>query len=177
MFKSPSIPLPNSPVSLVFPPAGPLPPEEPPNHERLQPQNLRRESSRCRLKPPRSPESRCNPLCHGTLANRTVSQHVLPKTKQHHSPPTLRVSDRLPSPTSSRNLIENAVQSCLLVSKLSPERAARARLLRAKARLAVGLRDSAHQGRVWPRPIYPCSRRSDKSLLAKRPPSNSSTQS
>ncbi|KAI0791127.1 hypothetical protein C8Q75DRAFT_716245 [Abortiporus biennis] len=45
----------------------------------------------------------------------------------------------------SRVIIENAVQALLLVSKLSPGSAARARLLRAKARLACGLRDSAHQ--------------------------------
>lgn len=85
---------------------------------------------------------------------------------EQHSP-LCYVSPDLLLRFSSRNLIENAVQSCLLVSKLSPERAARARLLRAKARLAVGLRDSAHQGRVWPRPFYPCSRRSDQSLLPK----------
>lgn len=83
----------------------------------------------------------------------------------HHSPPRY-VSPDFVTPSSSRTLIENAVQSCLLVSKLSPERAARARLLRAKARLAVGLRDSAHQGRVWPRPLLPCSRRSDQSLMS-----------
>ncbi|KAI0076852.1 hypothetical protein K474DRAFT_1622160, partial [Panus rudis PR-1116 ss-1] len=45
----------------------------------------------------------------------------------------------------SRVLIENAVQSCLLVSKLSAESATRARLLRAKARLACGLKDRANQ--------------------------------
>ncbi|KAK7684386.1 hypothetical protein QCA50_012333 [Cerrena zonata] len=45
----------------------------------------------------------------------------------------------------SRVLIENAVQSCLLVSKLSPESATKARLLRAKARLACSLRDRANQ--------------------------------
>ncbi|KAH9917354.1 hypothetical protein B0H21DRAFT_824468 [Amylocystis lapponica] len=44
----------------------------------------------------------------------------------------------------SRTLIENAVQSCLLISKLSSANAAKARLMRAKARLAVGLRVGAH---------------------------------
>ncbi|KAG6890150.1 hypothetical protein C0995_011445 [Termitomyces sp. Mi166 len=35
-------------------------------------------------------------------------------------------------------IIENAVQSCLLISTLSPENTAKARILRARARLAVG---------------------------------------
>ncbi|GLB44437.1 hypothetical protein LshimejAT787_1700640 [Lyophyllum shimeji] len=38
----------------------------------------------------------------------------------------------------SRTIIENAVQSCLLISSLSSENAAKARILRARARLAAG---------------------------------------
>ncbi|RDB17545.1 hypothetical protein Hypma_001187 [Hypsizygus marmoreus] len=38
----------------------------------------------------------------------------------------------------SRTIIENAVQSCLLISTLSPESIAKARILRARARLAAG---------------------------------------
>ncbi|RPD68399.1 hypothetical protein L226DRAFT_617558 [Lentinus tigrinus ALCF2SS1-7] len=45
----------------------------------------------------------------------------------------------------SRTLIENAVQSCLSISKLSPTNAAKARLMRAKARLAAGLHVGAQQ--------------------------------
>ena len=54
---------------------------------------------------------------------------------------------------SSRTLIENAVQSCLSISKLPPSNAAKARLMRAKARLAAGLHVGARQGRsspLWP---------------------------
>ena len=47
----------------------------------------------------------------------------------------------------SRTLIENAVQSCLLVSTLSPENAAKARILRARARLAAGYQFGAQEGR------------------------------
>ncbi|EMD35159.1 hypothetical protein CERSUDRAFT_85863 [Gelatoporia subvermispora B] len=45
----------------------------------------------------------------------------------------------------SRALIENAVQSVLLIHKLSPASAAKARLMRAKARMAAGLAASAYQ--------------------------------
>ncbi|KAG5337087.1 hypothetical protein C0989_010828, partial [Termitomyces sp. Mn162] len=38
----------------------------------------------------------------------------------------------------SRTIIENAVQSCLLISTLSPENTAKARILRARARLTAG---------------------------------------
>ncbi|KAI0712715.1 hypothetical protein C8T65DRAFT_646692 [Cerioporus squamosus] len=48
-------------------------------------------------------------------------------------------------PDRSRTLIENAVQCCLSISKLSPTNAAKARLMRAKARLAAGLHVGAHQ--------------------------------
>ncbi|KAI0633147.1 hypothetical protein C8Q77DRAFT_1218476 [Trametes polyzona] len=45
----------------------------------------------------------------------------------------------------SRTLIENAVQSCLSISRLPAANAAKARLMRAKARLAAGLRVGARQ--------------------------------
>ncbi|KAG5641529.1 hypothetical protein DXG03_004820 [Asterophora parasitica] len=45
----------------------------------------------------------------------------------------------------SRTIIENAVQSCLLISTLSSENTAKARILRARARLAVGSHLSAHE--------------------------------
>ncbi|KAI0673254.1 hypothetical protein C8Q78DRAFT_1077528 [Trametes maxima] len=45
----------------------------------------------------------------------------------------------------SRTLIENAVQSCLSISRLPAPNAAKARLMRAKARLAAGLRVGARQ--------------------------------
>ncbi|KZT68584.1 hypothetical protein DAEQUDRAFT_671217 [Daedalea quercina L-15889] len=45
----------------------------------------------------------------------------------------------------SRSLIENAVQSCLSLNGLSPANAAKARLMRARARLAAGLHVGAHQ--------------------------------
>ncbi|OCH84074.1 hypothetical protein OBBRIDRAFT_839982 [Obba rivulosa] len=45
----------------------------------------------------------------------------------------------------SRSLIENAVQSVLLIHRLSPATAAKARLMRGKARLAAGLTAGAHK--------------------------------
>ncbi|KAI0772310.1 hypothetical protein BD413DRAFT_612487 [Trametes elegans] len=45
----------------------------------------------------------------------------------------------------SRTLIENAVQSCLSIARLPAANAAKARLMRAKARLAAGLRVGARQ--------------------------------
>ncbi|CDO75712.1 hypothetical protein BN946_scf184493.g10 [Trametes cinnabarina] len=59
---------------------------------------------------------------------------------------------------SSKTLIENAVQSCLAISRLPPADAARARLVRAKARLAAGLRVGAREGgsrrlQADPRPV------------------------
>lgn len=50
----------------------------------------------------------------------------------------------------SRTLIENAVQSCLSISRLPAANAAKARLMRARARLAAGLRVGARQGRSRP---------------------------
>lgn len=46
----------------------------------------------------------------------------------------------------SRTIIENAIQSCLQVSTLSPETTAKARILRARSRLANGLNVGAHEG-------------------------------
>ncbi|PPQ94275.1 hypothetical protein CVT25_004932 [Psilocybe cyanescens] len=46
----------------------------------------------------------------------------------------------------SRTVIENAIQSCLQVVTLSPENIAKARILRAKARLAGGSPLGAHDG-------------------------------
>lgn len=51
----------------------------------------------------------------------------------------------LPSNPSSRTIIENAVQSCLQISSVYPRKVIQARLLRAKARFATGLRGAAHQ--------------------------------
>ena len=45
-------------------------------------------------------------------------------------------------------MIENGVQSCLQVSSMYQDKVIKARLLRAKARFAVGLRGAAHQGEV-----------------------------
>lgn len=45
-------------------------------------------------------------------------------------------------------MIENGVQSCLQVSSMYQDKVIQARLLRAKARFAAGLRGAAHQGRV-----------------------------
>ncbi|KAF8956753.1 hypothetical protein BDZ97DRAFT_1670956 [Flammula alnicola] len=45
----------------------------------------------------------------------------------------------------SRTVIENAIQSCLQVSTLSPENIAKARILRARARLANGLHLGAQE--------------------------------
>lgn len=53
---------------------------------------------------------------------------------------------------SSKALIENAVESCLRLPKLSLELQNKALLLRAKARLAASLHTSANQGRDLPRP-------------------------
>lgn len=45
-------------------------------------------------------------------------------------------------------MIENGVQSCLQVSSVNQDKVIKARLLRAKARFAVGLRGAAHKGKV-----------------------------
>lgn len=60
--------------------------------------------------------------------------------------PVSLICAALPNLCSSRILIENAVQSCLSLSKLSLANATKARLIRAKARLAAGLHVGAHQG-------------------------------
>ncbi|KAI0054189.1 hypothetical protein FA95DRAFT_1552002 [Auriscalpium vulgare] len=57
----------------------------------------------------------------------------------------LYAMERLPLGTSSRTVIENGVQSCIQVASMHPEKVAQARLLRARARFAVGLRGAAHQ--------------------------------
>ena len=69
--------------------------------------------------------------------------------KLERSVPAYILSDRKPPDVwrSSRSLIENAVESCLRLPKLSPEVANKARLLRAKARLAASLHAGANQGR------------------------------
>ena len=46
----------------------------------------------------------------------------------------------------SRTVIENGVQSCLQVSSMFQDKVIKARLLRARARFAAGLRGAAHQG-------------------------------
>ena len=43
-------------------------------------------------------------------------------------------------------MIENGVQSCLQMSSMYQNKVIQARLLRAKARFAAGLRGAAHQG-------------------------------
>jgi len=49
----------------------------------------------------------------------------------------------------SRTIIENAIESCLQVITLSPETTAKARILRARARLANGSHFSAREGRCF----------------------------
>ena len=51
-----------------------------------------------------------------------------------------------PSASSSRSLVENAVQSCLLIPNLATKDAVEARLLRAKTRLVAGYALGAHRG-------------------------------
>ncbi|KAH9993439.1 hypothetical protein BJV77DRAFT_367998 [Russula vinacea] len=57
----------------------------------------------------------------------------------------LYAMERLPLHSESRTVIENGVQSCLQVSSVYQEKVIQARLLRAKARFAAGLRGAAHQ--------------------------------
>ncbi|KAF8991617.1 hypothetical protein BDQ17DRAFT_274442 [Cyathus striatus] len=52
----------------------------------------------------------------------------------------------------SRIVVENAIQSCLQVSTLAPETVARARILRARARIGAGSHLSAQEG-VFPFPF------------------------
>lgn len=47
---------------------------------------------------------------------------------------------------SSRTTIENAAQSVLQLAAARPDKQIQARLIRAKARLAAGMRGAAHQG-------------------------------
>lgn len=57
-------------------------------------------------------------------------------------------AQRFPTPpaSSSRSLVENAVQSCLLIPNLATKDAVEARLLRAKSRFAAGYTLGAHRG-------------------------------
>jgi len=57
----------------------------------------------------------------------------------------LYAMERLPLHAESRTVIENGVQSCLQVSSMYQDKVIQSRLLRAKARFAVGLRGAAHQ--------------------------------
>ena len=50
------------------------------------------------------------------------------------------------SASSSRSLVENAVQSCLLIPNLATKDAVEARLLRARTRFAAGYTLGAHKG-------------------------------
>lgn len=49
----------------------------------------------------------------------------------------------------SRFVFENAIQSCLQVASLSPENAAKARILRARARLNSGAIFGAQEGMFY----------------------------
>lgn len=51
----------------------------------------------------------------------------------------------LPAGPSSRTIVENAVQSCLHIPSVYPQKVIQARLLRAKSRFSAGLRGAAHQ--------------------------------
>ncbi|KAH9052724.1 hypothetical protein EDB87DRAFT_1655810 [Lactarius vividus] len=57
----------------------------------------------------------------------------------------LHAMEHLPMKAESRTVIENGVQSCLQVSSMYQNKVIQARLLRAKARFAAGLRGAAHQ--------------------------------
>ena len=125
-----------------------------PVHERLQPENPGcQHPGRDNLSLGRA-ESRRPPIRHGPSRARPVGNTSLlaPHTCLISSPlhacgvyiPCVVYALRRGS---SRTLIENAVQSCLSISKLSHPNAAKARLMRAKARLAAGLYVGAHQGR------------------------------
>ncbi|KAI0262794.1 hypothetical protein BC834DRAFT_1001800 [Gloeopeniophorella convolvens] len=57
----------------------------------------------------------------------------------------LYAMERLPAGANSRTVIENGVQSCLQVSSMYQDKVIQARILRAKARFAAGLRGAAHQ--------------------------------
>jgi hypothetical protein len=55
-------------------------------------------------------------------------------------------------PSGTRTIVENAMQSCLQISTLCSEKIAKARILRARARLAAGLQFSANEGVLSPLP-------------------------
>ena len=58
----------------------------------------------------------------------------------------MTLSGAFPPVSSSRSLVENAVQSCLLIPNLATKDAVEAQLLRAKTRLASGYTLGAHRG-------------------------------
>lgn len=71
----------------------------------------------------------------------------------YHSQPPVHIDDHSTAAAAlsivefrSRTIIENAVQSCLQTVPIHQENVIRARLIRAKARFAAGLRGAAHQG-------------------------------
>lgn len=68
--------------------------------------------------------------------------------------PTLEVPGAKLFVPSSRSLVENAVQSCLLIPDLSTKDAVEARLLRAKTRFVSGYTLGARRG-SFPLPSYP----------------------
>ena len=105
------------------------------HHERIQPKNPGCEYPGCYDRSCRRAKSRRSYLCYGTSETRPVGASL-----------STCLAIQL-TPRSSRALIENAVESCLRLPKLSPEIANKARLLRAKARLAASLHAGAHQGR------------------------------
>lgn len=53
-------------------------------------------------------------------------------------------------PSRTRTIVENAMQSCLQISTLCSEKIAKARILRARARLVAGLQFSANEGLFSP---------------------------
>lgn len=71
----------------------------------------------------------------------------------YHSQPPVHIDDHSTAAAAlsivefrSRTIIENAVQSCLQTVPIHQENVIKARLIRAKARFAAGLRGAAHQG-------------------------------
>lgn len=83
----------------------------------------------------------------------SVSRSVTELAQQSRPLP---LTDDLLNPTElnidayrSRTIIENAVQSCLQTNPIRQENVIKARLIRAKARFAAGLRGAAHQGQPY----------------------------
>ncbi|KAI0309640.1 hypothetical protein OF83DRAFT_1157917 [Amylostereum chailletii] len=79
------------------------------------------------------------------MLDASVRDVVSALTSDQKTDVLLYAMERIPSGPNSRTTVENAVQSVIQVSSARPDKLIQARLIRAKARFAAGMRGAAHQ--------------------------------